>query len=63
MNIEPGKVYTGEELAEVLGLSVRTVQRMAAKGELKARRLGRRRVFIGQEVLDNLPVDVKAPLA
>jgi excisionase family DNA binding protein len=45
--IEPNAVYSREEAAEILGVSLSTVKRMIAEGYLQVSRLnGGRRLFI-----------------
>jgi len=45
--IESNAVYSREEAAEILGISLSTVKRMIAEGHLQASRLnGGRRLFI-----------------
>jgi excisionase family DNA binding protein len=45
--IEPNAVYSREEAAEILGVSLSTVKRMIAEGHLQVSRLnGGRRLFI-----------------
>jgi len=52
----PNRIYSREEVAEILNVSVSTVKRLLAKGELRASRPpGMRRVFItGQAILEML---------
>ena len=52
--IVPNRVYSREEVAEVLNVSLSTVKRLLASGELRASQPpGMRRVFItGQAILD-----------
>lgn len=52
--IVPNRVYSREEVAEVLNVSLSTVKRLMASGELRASQPpGMRRVFItGQAILD-----------
>lgn len=54
--IEPNRVYSRAEVAEILNVSLSTVKRMLASGQLRASQPpGLRRVFItGQAVLDML---------
>ena len=45
--IEPNAVYSREEAAEILGVSLSTIKRIVAEGHLQISRLnGSRRVFI-----------------
>ena len=54
--IEPNAVYSREEAAEILGISLSTVKRMIAEGHLQVSRLnGGRRLFIrGANILTML---------
>jgi excisionase family DNA binding protein len=54
--IEPNRVYSREEVAEVLNVSLSTVKRMIASGQLRVSQPpGMRRVLIlGQHILDLL---------
>ena len=54
--IVPNRVYSREEVAEVLNVSLSTVKRLLASGALRASQPpGMRRVFItGQAILDML---------
>ncbi len=54
--IEPTRVYSRAEVAEILNVSLSTVKRMLANGHLRASQPpGLRRVFItGQAILDML---------
>lgn len=54
--IEPLRVYSREEAAEILNVSLSTVKRLLASGQLRASQPeGLRRVFItGQALLDLL---------
>jgi excisionase family DNA binding protein len=54
--IEPNAVYSREEAAQMLGVSLSTLKRMIAAGYLKASKLdGGRRVFIrGANILTML---------
>jgi excisionase family DNA binding protein len=45
-------LLTQAEVAEVLGVSVQTVSRMVARGELETRRVGKRFVRVPAESLD-----------
>lgn len=51
--IEPNAVYSREEVAELLGVSLSTLKRIIAEGHLKVTRLrGMRRIFItGSSIL------------
>lgn len=52
--IVPNRIYSREEVAEVLNVSLSTVKRLMAAGELRSSQPpGMRRVFItGQAILD-----------
>lgn len=54
--IEPNAVYSRDETAQLLGVSLSTVKRMIAEGHLRASRLnGGRRIFIrGANILTML---------
>lgn len=54
--IEPNRVYSRAEAAEVLDVSLSTIKRLLASGQLRASQpVGLRRVFItGQAILDML---------
>ncbi|NDJ87424.1 MAG: helix-turn-helix domain-containing protein [Chloroflexi bacterium] len=54
--IEPNRVYSRNEAAEILNVSLSTVKRAIASGQLRASQPpGMRRVFItGQAILDML---------
>ncbi|HJW83497.1 MAG TPA: helix-turn-helix domain-containing protein [Anaerolineae bacterium] len=54
--IEPNAVYSREETAQLLGVSLSTVRRMIAEGHLRASQLnGGRRIFIrGASILTML---------
>lgn len=54
--IEPNRVYSREEVAEVLNVSLSTVKRLIASGQLRVSNpVGMRRVLIrGQHILDLL---------
>ena len=55
MDIERKRLYFLPELSELLGVSVRTLQRLVAEGDIMARRLGGRIVVRGEDLLDGLP--------
>ncbi len=54
--IEPNAVYSREEAAQLLGVSLSTLKRMIAEGHLRASKLnGGRRIFIrGANILTML---------
>lgn len=47
----PGAVYSYEELAQITGFSISTIIRADRKGRLAGRYEGRRRFFLGEDVL------------
>jgi excisionase family DNA binding protein len=53
LRIEPGAVYSRQEAAEALGISLSTLKRLISKGHLKiSKPSGMRRVFItGESIL------------
>jgi excisionase family DNA binding protein len=55
VKIERDALYTLEELCALVGVSVRTLQRLVADRDLPARRLGRRVLIVGSDLLDRLP--------
>ena len=56
LHIEPGAVYSRQEAAEALGISLSTLKRLIKKGHLQVSKpAGMRRVFItGESILDML---------
>ena len=65
LNIEPGAVYSRQEAAELLGISLSTLKRLIKKGHLQVSKpAGMRRVFITgesiQAMLNATTVDKKA---
>jgi len=56
VELREDRLYTAEELAVLLGVSVRSLQRAVARGDVKARKLGRKLLFVGRDVLYGLPV-------
>jgi excisionase family DNA binding protein len=47
LTVEPNAVYSREEAAEILGISLSTIKRIIAEGHLQVSKLnGGRRVFI-----------------
>lgn len=61
--IEPNRVYSRLEAAEVMNVSLSTVKRLIASGQLRASQpAGMRRVFItGQAILDLINENVIDP--
>jgi excisionase family DNA binding protein len=62
LKIEPGAVYSRQEAAEALGISLSTLKRLIKKGHLQVSKPnGMRRVFITgesiQAMLDDTAVD------
>ena len=51
MNLRPTSVYTLSELAEGLGISVRTIQRCVKAGELHTVRVGLHSFATGKNIL------------
>ncbi|MDQ3012460.1 MAG: helix-turn-helix domain-containing protein [Acidobacteriota bacterium] len=49
--IQPNAIYSYEELVEVTGFSLSTIIRADRSGRLKGRYEGRRRYFVGSEIL------------
>lgn len=56
LRIEPGAVYSRQEAAEALGISLSTLKRLIKKGHLQVSKpTGMRRVFItGESILSML---------
>jgi len=56
LHIEPGAVYSRQEAAEALGISLSTLKRLIKKGHLQVSKpAGMRRVFItGESILEML---------
>lgn len=52
--IIPTAVYTTEQVAELLNLDMVTIQRYVRSGELKAKKTGRKYLFLGQGLLEYL---------
>jgi len=61
--IEPTRIYSRLEAAEVMNVSLSTVKRLIASGQLRASQVpGMRRVFItGQSILNLLDENVIDP--
>ena len=61
--IEPNAIYSREEAAEILGVSLSTLKRMITEGHLQVSKLdGGRRVFIrGSNILDMLDRSIVKP--
>jgi DNA binding domain, excisionase family len=61
VDVDRDRLYSLDELAEALSLSVRTLQRLVYSGDLPAVRLGRRVLVVGSSLLTDLPkVEVQA---
>jgi len=56
--VERNAVYELQDVADLMGLSLRTIQRLASEGALPARVVGRKAVIIGGDLLDRLPFRV-----
>jgi excisionase family DNA binding protein len=55
LNIESGAVYSRQEAAELLGISLSTLKRLIKKGHLQVSKpAGMRRVFITGESIQNM---------
>lgn len=52
--IIPTAVYTTEQVAELLNLDIVTIQRYVRSGQLKAKKTGRKYLFLGQDLLNYL---------
>jgi len=53
--IKADGIYTVREVAEMFGLSERSVKKLVYDGRLPARKIARRLVFVGAELLQALP--------
>ena len=51
MEIEPNRVYTFDEVLEILQLSPVTLRKLVRRGEIPATKLGKRYRFLGSELL------------
>ena len=54
MDIEPNRVYTFDEVLEVLKLSPVTLRKLVRNGDVPASRLGKQYRFLGAELLKAL---------
>ncbi|MDQ7024862.1 MAG: helix-turn-helix domain-containing protein [Anaerolineae bacterium] len=55
LHIEPGAVYSRQEAAEALGISLSTLKRLIKKGHLQVSKpAGMRRVFITGESINEM---------
>jgi len=61
VKVDRDALYTLEQLSELVGVSVRTLQRLVADRDLPARRLGRKVLVVGSDLLDRLPPAVEPP--
>jgi len=55
LHVDRDAVYSLDQLSELVGVSVRTLQRLVADRSLPARRIGRKIVVVGSDLLDCLP--------
>lgn len=55
MRIERDTLYSMDDLATGLGISVRTLQRLIARGDVPAKRLGKKVFVLGADLLNALP--------
>jgi len=53
--VEPNRIYSALEVAKLLGIAPRTVETLTQKGIIPARKVGRRVLYVGQDLLDGLP--------
>lgn len=51
MDIEPNRVYTFDEILEVLKLSPVTLRKLVRNGDVPASKLGKQYRFLGAELL------------
>ncbi len=54
MNIEPNKVYTFDEVLELLRLSPVTLRKLVRTGDIPASKLGKQYRFLGAHLLKAL---------
>jgi DNA binding domain, excisionase family len=59
VKVDRDRLYTLDELSKLAGVSLRTLQRLVADGSLPARRIGRKVVVVGSDLLDRLPPAVE----
>lgn len=58
--IRPQGLLTAQELSDFLGVSLSTVERMTADGDLPSYKIGRGRRYNANEVLASLRIDKKS---
>jgi excisionase family DNA binding protein len=54
MEIEENRVYTFDEVLEILKLSPVTLRRLVRKGDIPAKKLGKQYRFLGAELIKAL---------
>lgn len=54
MNIESNRVYTFDEVLEILKLSPVTLRKLVRKGAIHATKLGKQYRFLGSEIVETL---------
>jgi len=55
MHVDRDTLYSLSQLAQGLGMSVRTLQRLIGDGVIPVRRLGKAVFVLGGDLLDSLP--------
>jgi len=55
VDVKRDAIYSLQELNELTGVSVRTLQRLVKGGMLPARKLGHKVLILGADLLDSLP--------
>jgi excisionase family DNA binding protein len=63
MRLERDAIYSIEELAQLFGVSRRTMVRWLHRGYMPIRRIGHKIYVVGRDLLDNLPEAKPALLA
>jgi Predicted site-specific integrase-resolvase len=61
VDVNRDALYSLDELSQMMGVSVRTLQRYVSDGELPVRRLGKRVYVVGSDLLDKLPAGASPP--
>ena len=51
MEVQPMRLYKLEEVAEILGLHIASVQRLCRTGKLRSKQVGRRYYVLGRDLL------------